>query len=185
MTEQDPTPTQDPKPTPQPPSSETQPAAPKGDDEGKGGKDAILADLSRERDKRQQLEQQMTELQNAQKAQTDALAKAFGLKEGEKPEADKLAEQVGTLQARIDAAERKSRLLELASEHAIPTNYMHLLTGADDETLKAQAEAVAELVKGKTPGTPAPDPTQGAQPTSPEAAADAEYERFYPSPTPR
>lgn len=108
-----------------------------------------------------------------------ALTKAFGI-EGEKPETDKLAEQVGSLQAKIDAAERKSRLLELASEHAIPKNYLHLLTATDDETLTAQATAVAELVKGRTPGTPQPDPTQGAQPTSTDAAAEAEYRAYYP-----
>lgn len=155
---------------------------PAGDD-GKGGKSAILADLASERDKRQALEKQMTDLRNAQQRQTEALAKAFGLKDGEKPEADQLAQQVGQIQARLDAAERKSTLLEVASEHGIPKEYQHLLTASDGETLKSQAAALAELVKGRQPGSPTPDPSQGAQPISPQAQDDAEYQKFYPNPT--
>lgn len=109
------------------------------------------------------------------------LAKAFGLQDGEKPEPDALAQRVNTLQERLDAAERRSRLLDLAAQHDIPKDYQHLLTATDDETLRAQAVAVGELVKGKTPATPAPDPSQGAQPLTPEAQAEAEYQKFFPS----
>lgn len=164
------------------PQQGTEKAPQQQGDEGKGGKSAILADLAAERDKRQALERQMTELQKAQQSQTEALAKAFGLKEGEKPAADQLTEQVSAIQARLDAAERKSRLLEVASEHGIPKEYQHLLTATDGETLMSQAIALAELVKGSKPGAPQPDPSQGPQPLDPQGEVEAEYTKFYPTP---
>jgi hypothetical protein len=84
----DPTPTPDPTPAPDPAPQPTPPADPPADpkpDDGKGGKDAILADLAKERDARQALQQQMTDLQTAQQQQMDALAKALGLKKDDTP----------------------------------------------------------------------------------------------------
>lgn len=149
-------------------------------DEGKGGKTAILADLAAERDKRQALEQRMNEIIASQQQQSEALAKALGFDKGEKPEANALAEQVSAIQARLDAAERKSELLEVAQQNNIPPEFQHLLTATDSETLKSQASAIAELVKSRAPSGPTPDPGQGAKPLTPQAEIDAEYAKFYP-----
>lgn len=164
---------------------ETKPEAEKAPeqpvDEGKGGKSAILADLATERRQRQALEQQINELRQSQVSQSEALAKALGFDKGEKPAADALAEQVGQIQARLDAAERKSNLLTVAQQHGIPQEYQHLLTATDSETLTAQATALADLVKSRNPAAPTPDPSQGAQPLAPQAEIDAEYAKFFPS----
>lgn len=91
----DPTPMPDPAPTPTPaPSDPPQDPAPADPDDGKGGKDAILADLARERDKRQALETSVADMQAKQQEQMDALAKALGLKTDEPPDPEKLAAQV-------------------------------------------------------------------------------------------
>lgn len=83
-----------------PPAQDPAPA-----DDGKGGKDAILGDLAKERDKRQALEQQVTELQNAQQSQLDAIAKALGLKSDDTPpDPQALAAQVTTEQQKAREA---------------------------------------------------------------------------------
>lgn len=117
---------------------ETSPAGdPTPTDDGKGGKDAILADLAKERDKRQTLEQTVSEMQTAHKQQMDALAKAFGLKsdEGNPPDPAKLAEQIAAEQAKVTAAESRAVDAErqLAVFKAAPTlegNALALLDSA-------------------------------------------------------
>lgn len=113
----DPTPTPDPTPDPAPSSTDPQPTpgtppaptdAPADDKAGaKGDKEAILGDLARERDKRQALETSVTQMQEAQQQQMDAIAKALGLKQDDEP-ADPAA-----LTAQIEtekAAAREARL---------------------------------------------------------------------------
>lgn len=97
-------PASDPPPT-DPPKADTPPG-----DDGKGGKDAILADLARERDKRQELEGKLTEFQTAHQQQMDALAKAFGVKQDDDapPDPAALAAQIEAEKA--DAAEAKRQL---------------------------------------------------------------------------
>jgi hypothetical protein len=113
---------EDPAPTPPAPSDPappepTPPADPPADppkdpaDDGKGGKEAILADLAKERDKRQKAEQ-------AQQATLDGIAKALGLKpEDTPPDAAKLTEQVTAEQTRANAAERKLAVFLAAGDH--------------------------------------------------------------------
>jgi hypothetical protein len=102
----DPTPTPDPQPAPTPTPTPNPPADPPADpDDGKGGKDAILADLAKERDRRQALETKVNDLTAAQQAQMDALAKALGLKTDEPPDPDKLAAQVAEEQGKARDAQ--------------------------------------------------------------------------------
>lgn len=61
---EDPTPTQEEQSTPQP-QEPPQPAREEPNDEGKGSKKAVLADLAGERDKRQALETKLAELTTA------------------------------------------------------------------------------------------------------------------------
>lgn len=140
-----------------------------GPDTSKGGKDQVLADLARERDKRQSLEKTVADIQQASKDQMTALAKAFGIedKAAETSGVDALTEQVKTIQDQLAATQRKATILELAAKPgqgadgkdlpAIPSEFHHLLTATDDEGLKAQAKSVAALLaatgqQNQTPG---------------------------------
>lgn len=98
-------PTAEPTPQEQPddaaqqaPTPET-PQLEKGADEGKGSKDAVLADLARERDKRQNLEAQFNGFK-------DAFAKALGLDKDEQLTPEQLTAQVTEQTSRAEKAER-------------------------------------------------------------------------------
>lgn len=112
--EADPAPA-DPAPSDPPPADP--PADPKPDD-GKGGKDAILADLAKERNKRQELEGKLTEFQTTQQQQMDAIAKALGLKSDDTPpDPAKLTEQVQAEQAKARQAAVQLAVYRNAGEH--------------------------------------------------------------------
>lgn len=116
-----PTPTPDPQPTPPSDPAPTPPADPPADpkpDEGKGGKDAILADLAKERDARQALQQQITDMQTAQQEQMDALAKALGLKKDDAPaDPAALAAQIETEKAATRQAAAQLAVYRAAGAH--------------------------------------------------------------------
>lgn len=144
--------------------SETPPA-----ETGKGGKDAILADLAKERDKRQELEGKLTEFEKSQKEQMAALAKAFGVapEEGESTDIEAVTKQLSALQEQMSTAQREAAILKLAAKPgedaegkplpSIPSEYHHLLTATDADALAEQAKSVAGLVAARaaqeqTPG---------------------------------
>jgi hypothetical protein len=54
-----------------------------------------------------------------------------------------------------------------------------VLRAIKDESLMGQLAARLKAPKG--PATPAPDPGQGARPTTPQAEADAEYAKYFPN----
>lgn len=101
-----------PAPTPadMPPHAPQEPQEPQDGpkDDGRGGKDQILADLAAERDKRQELEAQFSGFR-------DAFAKALGLDKGEQLTPEQLTAQVTEQTGRADAAER-----QLAVFRALP-----------------------------------------------------------------
>lgn len=136
-------------------------------DAGKGGKDSILADLARERDKRQALEKSVADMQQAQKDQMSSLAKAFGLDTGDKPETsavDALAEKFSALEDQLAQSHRKAAVLEAASTHKIPTDLLHLLEHVPTDKLDEVAKSVGELAGKATAedGTPQYAPSSGA-----------------------
>lgn len=103
------------------------------------------------------LKKQLDDLQAQQKAQTEALAKALGVKADEAPNpTDALADQIKSLQEQFAETSRKAAILELAANPgtdaegnklpAIPPEYHHLLTATEPEALAVQAKSVAELV---------------------------------------
>lgn len=151
------------KPAGPKPDDKKDPDKPDPDDKGAGGKDALKADLARERDKRQELEQSVAALKKSQDEQRDAFAKALGLAPEETSDTDKLSEQLSKLQDRLDGADRRTQVLEVATEHGIGKDDLHMLTGSTAEELKKQAEWIqgknteAEKAKGK----PKADPSQG------------------------
>lgn len=111
-----------------PPANDPSTDPPKDPDDGKGGKDAILADLAKERDKRQGLEAQLTELQGAQQQQMDAITKALGLKsEDAPPDPAALASQIETEKSGRLAAERDLAVYRAASDPEVGANASRLL----------------------------------------------------------
>lgn len=87
------------------------------EDKGKGSKDAVLADLAKERDKRQELEQQFTDFRTA-------LAGALGLNKDEAPDPAALAAQL---------AEKDDQIRTLSARETIRT--IGKDAGADTEAL--------------------------------------------------
>jgi hypothetical protein len=133
------------------------------DDDGKGGKAAVLADLATERDKRQALETQIQELQQAQQKQTDALAKAFGLKPEETSES-KLAEQVTALQVQFTATQHTNVVQSVAIELGISDkDDLALLQSVTDEAAMRTIAARIAKATENTSHTPRPDLTQGGK----------------------
>lgn len=167
----EPTPTPNPTPAPSP----TPEPAP-DPDAGKGGKEAVLADLAKERDARQALEQKVTDLQTAQQTQLDAIAKALGLKQDEPPDPAKLAEQVTTEQAKArEAAVQLAVYRNAATAGGDPdalldsATFLASLAKVDPTNAEAVATAVKTAVEanprlGTAPAGPTPPPSFGGGP---------------------
>jgi hypothetical protein len=181
-----------PEPT-NPPAPEAAPAATKtppwGSDENFKPEEAweLIQRLRKEKaPDTKALEAQVTELRASTEARNKALAEALGLTEAPKSE-DALAETVKSLQEKFETSQREANKLRIAAEKGVPAEYHHLLTETDTEKLTAQAEMAAEYarLKAEATGTPAfqPNPGQGQSgtPSTPEALAAAEYEKYYPS----
>lgn len=175
----DPTPEPTPTPTDPPPTDPT-PDPPKptpGEpDDGKGSKDAVLADLAKERDKRQELEQKVTELTSAQQQQMDAIAKALGLKADEPPDPAVLAEQVTQEQAKAREASVQLAVYRNAAAHE--ANADALLDSASflrslAEVEPTDAAAVNAAIKAAVEANPllkaAPPPTTPPFPGGPRS----------------
>lgn len=117
-----------------------------------------------------ELRQQIKDLQKENKTLQDrdpvkALMEALG----QKPEPGKdalgsLTEQVRTLQRQHAEAELKAARLEVAAAKGLTPAQAARLHGGTREELEADADALKTLFPSSaTPGTPAPDPSQGAR----------------------
>lgn len=185
----DPAPTPDPTPTPDPaPAPPPTDPAPSNPDDGKGGKDAILADLAKERDKRQALEQQVQDLLPL-RDQFAAIAKVFNPGDGDAPpDPVKLAEQIASEQgkaaeaeARAANAERQLAVFKAAAHHEgnalaliDSTSFMASIKDVDPNDAEKVGEAIRAAVEANplfkaTPATP-PFPG-GPRPPAPPARA--------------
>lgn len=189
MTEPTPTPQAPAAAQPAEPTTPAAPAAPAvaatpGDPadtfKSEESKNAVLADLKKEREARQALEAKID-------AQNKAMLAAFGVTEA--PKGEELAETVKSLQAQI-ATDRRAALIDrLAAANGIDEAHQALLTETDPEKLKAQAEMVGALVKANTADAappafqPNPGQGQGGAPGTPEAIAEAEYRQYHPLPS--
>lgn len=132
-----------------------------------------------------QLRSELDAMKQQQTAQRDALAAALGVKPEETSDTNKLAQQIETLRGQITASERRA----LAVEYKVPEG---MLTGSTADEMRQQAQSLVEFAQAahyaaatSTPAPPAPafqqNPGQGQgnTPLTPEAAAAAEYERYY------
>lgn len=187
-----------PTPTPAPPAPAPAPPAPKtADDGGRGGKDAILADLAKERDARKVLEGQMAKL-----------AAAFGVEatKSGKTDLDALTERVAAQEARAAAAELRAMRAEVAQDKKLPAGLAGRLVGTTKEELAVDADALLALFPqagatpakteppaptGETPpepakpNGPAPDPSQGPKGTGPTARPTSLFDAIRTATTPK
>lgn len=149
---------------PTPPAPATPAGAPAtGEDDGKGGKAAVLADLATERKERQALEAQVQLLTANSEAQKTALAKAFGLTPDETSDVSKLAEQVTALKDQFTQTQRQNVVLAAANEHGIsdPEDLQLLADAKDEDAIKRLAARIAKANEGTSPTKPKPDLSQG------------------------
>lgn len=125
-------------------------AARKKDEEGKGGKDAVLADLAKERDKRQALE-----------AEREDMAKQLKeLQDRDKSEGEKLAERAANAEGDLSKAQRKAIQLEVGLDKGLPKSLAMRLQGDTQEEMEKDAD---ELLKQLKPGAKSPSFDGGAK----------------------
>src|SRR5688572_3310352 len=144
-----------------PPAEPTEPAAPAtGDGLGDAGKRALT-----------ELRQQIKELERQNKDlrardPVKAIAEALGVKPAD-AKADDLAATVTQLQQQMRDAELRAARLEVAAAKGLTPAQAARLQGSTREELDADADQLKELfptqTTSSTPGTPAPDPSQGAR----------------------
>lgn len=172
MTAPTPTPTPTPAPTPTEPTGATPPAPtpepPKPEDKplGPAGERALAA----ERDARKALEKELASL-----APLKSLAEALGAGKPEangKSEIELLNERFAAHEKTL-AEERAARFrAEVAHEKGLTPAQAARLQGGTREELLADADALLALFPAAappgTPGTPRPDPSQGARGAGPD-----------------
>ena len=161
------------------------------DTKGRGSKQAVLDDLAKERDARQNLEREFTALK-------DGLTKALGLNQDDTPDPAKLVEQLAASTARIKELESREAIRTLTPPNVDveglldSTTFNRTLTTlnmADTATVKAHIEDfVKDHPRYVTPApgvrdaawsahTLPPDPTATAKPGVDRLAAglDQQY----------
>lgn len=159
--------------TPSPETGEGEVTETPGTQERQGDSDAPLGEagkkaLTAEREARKQAEkaaaQYKKQLEEAAQSQMSDLERAQA--------------EAKTAVERAEAAERDVLRYRIAAAHGITEGDADLfLTGADEDTMTAQAARYTEL--NQAPTTPRPDPSQGAKGTTqPASTADAFAEVF-------
>ena len=124
-----------------------------GDPNGRGSKSQVLADLAKERDKRQAFEEENTAL----KARLAEFERAQ-MTEQEKTAADLKTAQdrVAALEAQIAEQQRQAAVAEALKTVGLPADLAGRLQGSTPEELAADARALAAAL-----GEPPVDPSQG------------------------
>jgi hypothetical protein len=117
---------------------------------GEGGKKALQAERTRANELERQLNAATAKLGEIERANESALERA-------QREAREAQEAAAT-------ATREALRFRIAAKHAISDEDADVfLTGGDEQTLKRQAERLVALRQAAAaPGTPRPDPSQGA-----------------------
>lgn len=145
---------------------------------GPNGEKALQA----ERDSRKALEQQLQQLQTAQKEQTDRLAAAFGIKD--KDAKSGTDDVVAALQKQMAEMQHTSLVYQIAGQHQITeTDDLELLRSTSNEaTMRKLATRLAvksdDASDGK-PGRPKPDASQGKGGAGGSARSVAEAQADY------
>jgi hypothetical protein len=110
-------------------------------------KQAVLADLAKEREQRKALQEKLDAFESANLT-----------------EIEKAQKQAAAVAERAEQLERDNWRLNALAEHPVPAEYRDLVTGSDADSFMASAEKVSKLATANTatPTTPKPDLTQGA-----------------------
>jgi hypothetical protein len=137
------------------------PAAPAQDEIPAGSKEALLADLAKERDRRQAAEK-------AAKENKDAARKLAELEDAQKTEQQRLTDRAEKAESKASDLERDNLRLRVAIESAVPEElrptvqlFADRLRGDTEDELRADVENLLPLVSTQGKRTPAPDPSQG------------------------
>lgn len=125
------------------------------DPKGRGSKEAVLADLARERDKRQAAEARLAELEAAEKER-----QREGMTEAEKAMADleALRSEHAEAVAKLAAIEHERQRAAVAAELQIPAAMAGRIQGETPEEMRADAKKLAEALG---PYSGPSDPSQG------------------------
>lgn len=116
---------------------------------GEGGKKALEA----ERKRASEAEKQAKALQ----AQIDSLNDA------KLTETERLQKQLDALTSDYQAAQVDAARNRVAAEEQIPAGLVGYLTGSDEVSIRESAKVLkSAIAEASKPGTPAPDPSQGA-----------------------
>lgn len=126
------------------------------DPEGRGSKQAVLQDLARERDKRQELEARLKELTDAEEER-----KRAEMSELEKAQADLEKERTEreAAQSELNKQNQERLRTSIASEMKLPAAMAGRISGGTEEEMRADAKALAEALG---PYTGPPDNSQGS-----------------------
>lgn len=123
-------------------------------------KNAVLADLKRERDSRKALEERLKEYEDRDKS-----------------EAEKAADRVAAAERAALDAQRDAARFRVAHAKGVDPE---LLAGVDHDVMEDHADRLLAWREQDRPTGPKPDGGQGARPLTPEQQADLEYQQFYP-----
>lgn len=135
------------------------------DDNGKGGKDAVLADLAKERSAKKAAERQLSEL-------TKRLQE---FEDRDKTESQKLTERAEMAERELNKTRAEALRARVGLAKGLPADLVERLRGETEDELSADADSLLALV---TPGRPRGDVDQGvrgdgtAPQMSPTQAAD-------------
>lgn len=143
------------EPVPDPPDADATAVAAALGDAGKRALDAIRKERDDARTKLKELESRdLTELEKAQQAAASSAQ-------------------------RLALLESQNLRQRVALAQGLPATLVDRLQGSTEDEMAADAVVLLGMLN--RPRTPTPDPGQGPRPSTPEALADAEYEKFYPS----
>lgn len=133
---------------------------------GEGGKKALEA----ERKRADGAEKTAKEL----KAQIDALSDA------KLTETERLQKQLDALAADYQAAQVEAARNRVAAEEQIPAGLVGYLTGSDESAIRESAKVLkSAIAEASKPGTPAPDPSQGAKGAPVGGSTASQFESFF------
>lgn len=77
------------------------------------------------------------------------------VEDANKSELERAIARAEAAEQQLAAASRKSLILEAASKHSVPADFIELITGDDAEAIEAAAEKIGELARAATQPEPA------------------------------
>lgn len=135
---------------------------------GEGGQKALAA----ERKARADAERSAKELQ----AQIDAINDA------KLSETQRLEKQLSELQANYQASQIESARNRVIATEGVPATLAEFVVGDSEQALQASARALlSAIAEASKPGTPAPDPSQGAKGAAVGGSTASQFESFFNS----